>query len=119
MASITTPPPGGGGLVRAKFGIAKFGVVKIWYEILNMMEKCGTKFPDCAHPEKYPGTSSVEAWYFYNSATCFLCYSPVKQGSKLEHENLKNFFFSSNACLMSQGHKFCTLLSSPMLVPGT
>ena len=35
-----------GGLVRAYFGKAKFGEGKIWYKILNPMEKCGTNFPN-------------------------------------------------------------------------
>ena len=32
---------GGEGLVRAYFGKAKFGEGKIWYKILNTMERCG------------------------------------------------------------------------------
>ena len=37
---------GGGGMVRACFGQAKFGEGNFWYKILNTMEKCGTKFPN-------------------------------------------------------------------------
>ena len=32
---------GGGGLVGAHFGKAKFGEGKFWYKILDTMEKCG------------------------------------------------------------------------------
>ena len=28
--------------MRTQFGMAKFGVVKFWYQMLNTMEKCGT-----------------------------------------------------------------------------
>ena len=48
---ITVPTPtvpgggGGGELVRAYFGKAKFGEGKLWYKILDTMEKCGTIFP--------------------------------------------------------------------------
>ena len=33
-------------MVWAHFGKAKFGEGKIWYEMLNTMEKCGTNFPN-------------------------------------------------------------------------
>ena len=36
----------GGEMVWAYFGKAKFGEGKIWYEMLNTMEKCGTNFPN-------------------------------------------------------------------------
>ena len=39
--------PGGGGVERVKFGMAKLSAVKIWHEFLNTMAKFGTKFPDC------------------------------------------------------------------------
>ena len=42
--------PGGGGEDMVD---AEFGVVKVWYEILNTLEKCGTKCPDCAHPANW------------------------------------------------------------------
>ena len=40
-------PGVGGKLERAKFGMAKFGAVKIWHEFWYTMAKLGTKFPDC------------------------------------------------------------------------
>ena len=43
-------------------------------------------------PGTEPETSNLEMQYFYNSAICFLCYLPVKQGSKLKHDVPKNFF---------------------------
>ena len=39
-------PGGGGGDGASIFGKAKFSEGKIWYKILNTMEKCGTKFPN-------------------------------------------------------------------------
>ena len=55
FGSNTPPPfplllPGGRGLVQTQFGMAKVGVVKIWHEMLNTMEKCCTTFPDSGHP---------------------------------------------------------------------
>ena len=40
---------GGGELVWAYFGKAKFGEGKFWYKILDTMEKCGTIFPKSGH----------------------------------------------------------------------
>ena len=40
---------GGGELVQAYFGKAKFGEGKFWYKILDTMEKCGTTFPKSGH----------------------------------------------------------------------
>ena len=48
--ALTTGEGGGGGLVRTQLGMAKFGVVNIWYKILNIMQKCGTNCPDSGHP---------------------------------------------------------------------
>ena len=82
---------GGGDLVRTQFGLAKFGVVKIWYKIINTAEKCGTNFPESGHPRNC--TRRLPIWKCSTSTTqaiCFLCYSPVKQGSKLKHDVLKN-----------------------------
>ena len=41
---------GGGGWHVQNFIMAKLGVVRIWYEILNTVGKCGTKLPRFAHP---------------------------------------------------------------------
>ena len=86
---------GGGWLVRTQLGMAKFGGVKIWFKILNSMEKCGTNFPAVDIPGTEPETSNSETQYVYNSANCFLCHSPVKQASKLKHDVLKKFLHST------------------------
>jgi len=44
-------------MVRAYFGNAKFGEEKIWYKMLNTMEKCGTNFQTVEHLGIEPGTS--------------------------------------------------------------
>ena len=73
---------GGGGeenWVHAKFGMAKFGVVKIWYKIFKYHGKMWYK--SCQILGIKSGTSSVEKQYFYNSATYLLCYSRFKVGT--------------------------------------
>ena len=69
----------GGGGVRTQFGMAKFGVVKIWNTWKNVVQI----FRMMDIPGIDQETSNLEMQYFYNSAICFLCYSPVKQGSNM------------------------------------
>ena len=72
---------GGGG------GTCKIWCGKFWFGenlVRNTMENVVENFYTVHTQGIVPGTSSAEVQYFYNSATCFLCYSPVKQASKLK-----------------------------------
>ena len=76
---------GGGGLGQAKFGMAKFGVDKIWYEFLNSMAKFGAKLLDCGQgkittPEIEPPRYQLLTLCLTNSPTSTTCLTCIKLG---------------------------------------